>query len=202
MGFKISSAIAIARVILNDTTPDYRYSDPDLLEYGNGCLRALPEIKPEWLTAVIDVPCTADKALQSLPTTAHGLVSINRIKNGLVVWPADRAALDYFSPGWMSATSAAAQNWMPDASSPRRFWIYPPAITSQVLEATVILIPGPYTADQDTGLPITITEAVADYIIGIAESRDDEHVNTNRATQFLTQFAARIGVKPQPQQQG
>jgi hypothetical protein len=196
MGFKLSSAIAIARGVLNDTTPDYRYSDADLLEYGNGCLRSLPNIKPSLLYTEGELECEADQALQSVSfDDAHSLVNVLRIKNGAALTPFDKAALDAFMPGWMAATSAAAQQWAPNADDPVRFYLNPPAPTGQVLIVLYVRIPGPFTASEDTGLPETITEAVADYMVGMAESRNDESVVSARATQFINQFAARLGAK-------
>lgn len=195
MGFKLSAALAIARGILNDTTPDYRYSDADLLAYGNGALRALPTVKPELLYTTGDLDCIDGKALQTVSfDDAHALVDVVRIKNGNVVTPCDKAVLDAFMPGWMNATAAAAQHWMPEGTDPRRFYITPPAPDTQILEVIYVRIPGPYTADADTSLPETITEAVADYMVGMAEARNDESVNSGRSTQFINQFAARLGV--------
>jgi hypothetical protein len=193
MGFKLSSAISIARGVLNDTTPDYRYSDADLLEYGNGALRALPAIKPSLLYTEGDLQCEADQALQSISfDDAHSLVAVLRIKNGAALTRFDKDALDAFMPGWMAATSAAAQQWAPNADDPVRFYLNPPAIAGQVLVVLYVRIPGPFTADEDTGLPETITESLSDYIVGMAESRNDESVNSGRATQFINQFAARL----------
>lgn len=194
MGFRLSSAISIARGVLNDTTPDYRYSDADLLEYGNGALRALPNIKPSWLYTEGELACETDQALQSVSfDDAHSLVNVVRIKDGAALTQFDKAALDAFMPGWMSATSAAAQQWAPNGDDPVRFYLTPPAPSGQVLVVIYVRIPGPYTADEDTGLPDTITEAVADYMVGMAEARNDESVNSGRSTQFINQFAARLG---------
>lgn len=192
MGFKISSAIAIARGVLNDTEADYRYSDADLLDYGNGCLRSLPAIKPEWLYTRADLTCAAG-AKQTLSfNNAHSLVRVIGIKGGAALTEFDRAALDAFMPAWASATAAAAQQWAP-GDNPVSFYVNPPSAGGQVLETLYVKVPGPFTIDEDTGLPDTITEAVADYIIGMAEARDDEHVLSARSTQFINQFAARLG---------
>lgn len=196
MGFKLSSAIAIARGVLQDRTPDYRYSDSDLLEYGNGAIRMLPNIKPGLLYTEGDLECESGQALQSVSfNDAHSLVAVIRIKNGGVVLKTDKSALDAFLPSWMTATSAAAQHWMPNGDDPVRFYLHPPAPVGQVLQVLYVRIPAPYTADEDTGLPETITEAVADYMVGLAESRNDESANSGRATQFINQFAARLGAK-------
>lgn len=192
MGFVLSSAITIARGILNDTEETYRYSTADLLEYGNGALRALPNIKPEWLHTRADLTCAAG-AKQSLSfDDAHALVRVIGIKSGAALTQFDRAALDAFMPGWMVATAAAAQQWAP-GDNPVSFYLYPPATGGQIVETLYVKVPGPFTADEDTGLPDTIKEAVADYMVGMAEARDDEHVLSARSTQFINQFAARLG---------
>lgn len=193
MGFKLSSAVAIARGILQDTTAPYRYSDDDLLEYGNGALRSLPGIKPGLLYTEGELTCETDQALQSVSfDDAHSLVNVLRIKNGAALTPFDKPALDAFMPGWMAATSAAAQQWAPNADDPVRFYLNPPAPTGQVLIVLYVRIPGPFTADQDTGLPETIAEAVADWIIYMSESRNDESSNSGRAQAFLATFAAKL----------
>jgi len=192
MGFVLSSAITIARGILNDTEETYRYSTDDLLQYGNGALRALPNIKPEWLHTRADLTCAAG-AKQALSfDDAHALVRVIGIKNGAALTPFDRAALDAFMPGWMVATAATAQQWAP-GDDPVSFYVYPPSAGGQVLETLYVKVPGPFTIDEDTGLPDTIKEAVADYMVGMAEARDDEHVLSARSTQFINQFAARLG---------
>lgn len=195
MTLKLSTAIALARPILNDTdAAAYRYSDADLLAYGNGALRTLPTVKPTLLYTEGEVICATGKALQAVTQTgAHSLVSIVRIKNGNAILPADKASLDAFMPTWMAATPAAAQHWMPVGEDPLRFYLYPPAPASQIIDIIYVRTPGPYTVDEDTGLPDRLVDAVADYMVGMAESRDDEHVNSQRAAQFMAQFAARIG---------
>jgi len=194
MGFKLSSAIAIARGVLLDRKVAYRYSEADLLEYGNGALRALTSIAPHLLYTDGEVTCIANQARQHLfYDDAFALVEVRRIKNGNVILQADRAAMDAFMPGWVNATSAAAINWFQVADDKMRFDLYPPAPNGQIVEVLYIRIPGPYTSDDDTGLPISITEAVADYMVGYAESRNDESVNSNRAAQFIASFTARLG---------
>lgn len=195
MGLRLASAIGIARGILNDTDATaYRYSDEDLLEYGNGALRAIAGVRPEWFYTEGEVECVSGKALQSVSyDDAVAIVDVVRIKGGSVIKQCDKAALDAFSPGWMSATPGAAKHWMRDTNDPVRFYVYPPAPSGQVLEVIYVRVPGPFTADFDTGLPLTITDAVADYIVAMAEARDDEHVNSGRAAQFMAQFASRLG---------
>lgn len=195
MGFRLSSAISIARGITHDTdATGYRVSNDKFVELGNGALRSLANIRPEWFLAELDFTCAAG-AEQTLTDAYQALVNVKRIKNGSVVLPADKASLDAFMPTWMSVSGGAAQNWLPYLNAPRRFFLYPPALSSQVLEVTAVKVPGPYLIDEDTGIPEMITDAVADYMVGMAESADDEFVLSQRATQFLNQFAARVGTK-------
>jgi len=192
MGLKLSSAISLARGILNDLTPDYRYPDPDLLEYGNGALRSLVTLRPSLFYTEGDVTCVTGKALQTLGfADTHSLVSVTSIKNGNVITPVDKATLDNFSPGWMQMAAAPAQHWMPHADNPFGFYLYPPAPAAQQVTVLYVRVPATYTVDQDTGLPESLKDAVADYIVGMAESRDDEHAVSGRATMFLNQFASR-----------
>ena len=116
-----------------------------------------------------------------------------RVKSGSALTRFDKAALDAFMPGWMAAAASAAQQWAPNGDDPRRFYLDKPAPAAQVVVVLYVRIPGPYAIDDDTGLPETITEAVADYMVGMAESRNDEAANSGRATQFINQFAARLG---------
>jgi hypothetical protein len=194
MGLILQSCIDNARGILQDLdVDDTRYSDADLLEYGNGALRSLPTIRPELCYEEGELECEVGKALQSVSfDDAHSLVDVVRIKDGSAVLKCDKVALDAFNPTWMTTTAAAAQNWMPNGNDPRRFYLYPPAPAAQVLEVIYVAIPGPFAAGDDTGFPLTLTEAVTDYIVGMAESRDDEHVTSQRAAQFIAQFASRL----------
>lgn len=192
MTFKLSAAVAIARGVLNDTEEDYRYSTDDLVEYGNGALRALADIKPEWLEEEAEHTCLPGARQNLSANTAHSLVRVERIKDGAVVLPADRSSMDAFTPGWMSAAAGAPVNWFPDpGTNARAFLLYPPAAGGEVLVVRQVGIPS-YSIDEDTGLPETIADAVADYIVGIAEARDDEHVLSGRSAQFIAQFAARV----------
>ena len=117
---------------------------------------------------------------------------MDRIKDGNVVTPTDKAALDAFSPSWPTLPSGAAIHWMPHANSPVRFYVYPPAPANQILEVTYVRNPGEFTGDQPLGLPTTLQAAIADYVVGTAMSKDDEHVNNARAQAFLGSFAARV----------
>ncbi len=194
MGLKLTDAITVARGILQDTdSTNYRYSSADLLLYGNDALDAMTLLAPHLFYTDGDVTCIEGSALQTISfDDALSLVKVRRIKNGNAVVQADPETLDAFDSSWQEASNAAAVNWFPVANDPMRFMIYPPAPTGQILEVVYVRIPTEYALTDDTGLPTTYKDAVADYIVYRAESRDDEHVNSNRAAQFLTSFQQKV----------
>lgn len=197
MGLHLSNPIATARGIINDTdSTGYRYSDADLLQYANDALDIMVGVVPQLFYQDIEHTCATDKAEQALSFDSYrSLVNVLRIKNGVAVLPADRGLMDAFKPAWRSDTSAPAQNWMAIDDDPRNFLIYPPAPAGQILIVKVVPVPLEYTAAQDTGLPTTCADMIADYIIGRAESRDAEHVLSQRAQMFGQSFISKMGVK-------
>lgn len=192
MGLQLATPIATARGILNDPNA-VRYSAADLLQYANDSLDLLVGLVPEVFHTNSTLTCTANAVEQELTLAAAlALVRVTGVRNGNAVTVADRHSFDAFLPGWRNLTAAPAVNWMPVDGHPRRFLVYPPAPSGQVLDVTYVAVPGEYAATVDTGLPMVFSDALADYIVYRAESRDDEHVNTNRAEQFRASFVQKI----------
>lgn len=191
MGLLLSTPIATARGILNDPGA-VRYSAADLLTYGNDALDQIVGILPQLFHTDATLTCVAGVAQELTLVSALALVRVNNIQSGNAVTPADRSMLDRFNPAWRSATAAATTNWMPVDGHPRRFLVTPPAVAGQVLNVTYVAVPGEYAVSADTGVPASLADAVADYIVYRAESRDDEFINTNRAAQFLASFVQKV----------
>jgi hypothetical protein len=193
MGLTLQIPIATARTILNDLASD-RYSDADLLQYGNDALDMMLPLVPHLFYAEGEIECIPTQAMQAVSyDDAASLVMIKRIKGGGVVLRGSKDALDRYDPNWMAGATGAAVNWFPVENDPMRFWIYPPApATQQILECIYVRIPPEYAVDADTGIPLHYSDPIADYIVYRAETRDDEHVNSNRAAQFLQSFGAKV----------
>jgi hypothetical protein len=191
-GLTLATPIATARGILND--PDaVHYSAADLLQYANDCLDVLVTLLPQLFYEESEHTCAAGAEQALSFDSALQLVDVPRIKNGGVVLPGDRAALDAFDPAWRSGTPGDAVNWMRvNDDDPLRFLVYPPASDGQILNTKIVSIPAEYTISQDTGLPMVLADAITDYIVHRAESRDDEHINSNRAAQFQASFVAKV----------
>lgn len=193
MSLKLNTSIDTAIGILSDLG-SVRYSREDLLQYANDALDQMVTIASHLFNTEGEVECVPDETIQSVSyDDAHALVDIRRVKDGPAVTRADRAALDAYDPNWQSPANAGmAVNWLAIEGDPVRFLVYPPAPTGQVLKIIYTRIPGEYDEGDETDIPETYSDAIADYIVGRAESRDDEHVNSGRAAQFLASFVAKV----------
>lgn len=192
MGLKLNTSIALARGILNDPSA-VRYSAADLLVYANDSLDQLAALAPQLFYVDAVHICATGKAEQELTfNTALAMVNVNRITSGKVVRQMDIATLDAYDPDWRSATAAAAVHWAPYNGHPLKFLVYPKAPAAQSLDITYVAVPGEYTDTADTGLPTALSDAVADYVVARAESRNDESVLTERAQMFMQSFVNKV----------
>lgn len=193
MALKLEAPINTAIGILNDIG-SVRYSRADLLQYANDALDQLVTLAPALFNTEGEVECVPGETIQSVSySDAHALVAVRRVKNGRAVTACDRASLDAYDPDWHDAAKAGeAKNWMPIDGDPIRFLISPPAPGNQVLSIIFTRIPGEYGEGDDTDIPETYSDAIADYIVGRSESRDDDHVNSNRAAAFMASFVAKV----------
>lgn len=191
MALTLASPISTARTILND--PDaVRYSAADLLAYANDALDVLATLVPQLFYTQGTHTCVAGVSQVVAESTAVALVDVRRIQSGNALTRTDPAVLDLYDPTWRSATAAAAAQWAHDGDDPRRFLVYPPSAANQVLEITYVAVPSEYASGADTGLPMALSDAISDYIVARAESRDAEHVVSGRASQFMASFMAKV----------
>ena len=187
----LKDAIDTAQTILNDGGVTYERAD--LLRYANNALDAMVLLAPQLFQVVGDLSCLADSTAQDISSfdDAHALVSVVRVKGGRALSRFDKATMDQYTPEWHLDDADAARGWCPDdTGNPMRFFIWPKAPAGQVLEVVYVRVPGEYGETDDTGLPATYASAIADFIVGSAESRDDEHVNANRALLSFNKFRA------------
>ena len=200
MGLQLSKPISRARGILSDTDEaGFRYSQIDLLGYANDALDEILILAPFYFHAGGQIECTENSCLQEfLWDEGHSLVEVTNITNGPAVTPVERLMLDRYRPTWMQDPAGPAQNWARVEGNPMMFFVYPKSPAGQMLDCVYVRIPAEYLEDDDTGVPTTLEPAIADYIVYRAESRDDEHVNSQRAQTFLNTFIARFSKPEKP----
>ena len=185
-----------ARYILNDTdATSPRQSDTELLGYVNDGVKAACVLRPDLFSTTGDITCTVGKCEQAVAfADAVALLEVLCIHDGAALVPFDIAAMDAFNPNWRTDTAAAATQWSKHQSDPLRFFVYPKApATAQILDVRYVAVPTEYTIDQAiTDLPAVYQPALVDFVVYRAESKDNEHVLSQRATNHQAAFVAQI----------
>lgn len=189
-----ASIIADARPILNDTVEDYRYATDDLLVYVNDAIKQAAILRPDLFSTIGDYVCIPGQCEQSLDfEDAVSLIEVLCHHNGNAILPFDLDAMSAFNPAWRTETAAAATQWAKFANDPLKFFVYPKAPVAQSIDVRYVRRPGSYALnDSITELSDVYKPALVDYVVGMAESRDDEHVISQRAAQFITLFTSRL----------
>ena len=194
----LNDVITEVRRILQDINSPQRYSDAVLLGFANQALKRIAVLRPDLFAYIGDIPTTAGQVLQSAPSDSIRIMEIFQVKNGSGVTETNREALDQTYPTWMNDAAAPTVNWMRHTRNANRFFIYPKAPASQILVGEYAQTPKVYTGSEtvellsDAYFPVVI-----DATAFIAESVDNEHVNSNRAQLFQQSFTQALGVSAQ-----
>lgn len=192
----LGEIIAEARILLQDTRSSlYRYSDADLLKFGNQTLKRMAVLRPDLFAYVGEISCTAGAVIQSAPSDSLRLMEIFSVKDGEAVRETNREVLDQTYPAWMNDTAGAAVNWMRHPRNNNKFFVYPKAPVGQVLIGEYAQTPPNYAAgDTIALLPDAYYSVIIDGLVYVAESIDNEHVSTGRAQLFQKAFADGLAV--------
>lgn len=194
----LNDVVTEARRLLQDINSPLRYSDAVLLGFANQTLKRMAVLRPDLFAYIGEIPCTAGQVLQSPPSDSIRIIEIFQVKNGSGVTEVDRNTLDQTYPGWMNDTAGAAVNWMRHVRNPNKFFIYPKAPVGQVLIGEYAKTPTVYTGTETVDLlPDAYFPVVVDGTVFLAESVDNEHVNSNRAQLFQQSFTQALGVSAQ-----
>jgi len=189
---KLIDVIADVRLMLQDTSTDsslQRFSDATLLKFANQALKRMAVIRPDLFSLIGEIPCTAESVIQSMPSDSIRVMEIFQVKGGSSVRETNRETIDQTHPLWASDTAGETINWMRHVRNPNKFFVYPKAPSGQILIGEYAQTPPNYTADQDVELlPDVYYPVVIDGTIYLAESIDNEHVNSNRAAMFMQSF--------------
>lgn len=189
-----TTVIAQVRQLVQDTRTPYRYSDTMLLGFVNQALKRIVPFRPDIFTTIEPVTVTAGSVLQSLPASAVRLVEVFQVVGGGAVTEVNRETLDQMYPAWVSEDAGQPVNFMRHPRNPTKFFLYPrPASGTQLL---IEYVETPY--DHGMGETITVVPesfftAIIDCVVFLAESIDNEHVNSGRAKLFYDAFTEALG---------
>jgi hypothetical protein len=194
----LNDVVTEARRLIQDISAPQRYSDAVLLGFANQTLKRMSVLRPDLFAYIGEIPTTTGTVIQSPPTDSIRIIEIFQVKDGAGVTEVDRNSLDQTYPGWMNDAAGAAVNWMRHVRNPNKFFIYPKAPVGQVLIGEYAQTPPNYTGAQTVELlPDAFFPVVVDGTVFLAESVDNEHVNSNRAQLFQQSFTQALGVSAQ-----
>jgi hypothetical protein len=188
----LDTVISEVRRMLQDTNTNavlQRYSDAELLGFANQALKRIAVLRPDLFAKIAEFSTVAGEVLQTAPADSLRIMEVFRVKDGAAVREANRMTLDQTYPDWANDDPAATVNWMRHPRNANRFFIYPKAPAAQVLVLEYSQAPRNYNLGEqvellsDAYLPVVI-----DGTIFLAESIDNEHVNSNRAQLFQQSF--------------
>ena len=186
--------ITSARYTLSDYRPEFRQTDDELLGYVNDAMRECVVLRPELFSTVGDMTCVAGACEQALIfADAVALLEVLCLHTGPAINPFDLMAMNAFNPNWRADPEGVATQWTKFANDPLRFYVYPKAPPDQVIDVRYIRNPTTLLiGDVITDLPVVYQPALVHYVVAKAESKDSEHVLSQRAAGEYQQFVAMV----------
>ena len=206
----VTAQSLIRRVVetLQDNT-SIRWPVSELVRYLNDAQREIILYRPDAAVTNAAVPLVAGSR-QQLPAGGTKLLDVvrNSADSRRAVRLVNREILDAQLPGWHAQPGTTKiLHYMYDPREPRVFWVYPPAAASgasvDVTYASMaddIAEPADgalYTAvTGDLGVPDIYANAVQDYVLYRAYTKDSEYAgNAARAQAHYAAFANALGVE-------
>lgn len=193
-----SEVITEVRRLIQDSKIPFRYSDAILLGFVNQTLKRMLMLRPDLFSTVAEFTTVPGVIIQSCPADGTRLVDIFQVKNGNVVTEVDRETLDRSVPHWPNAPSGQPVNFMRHVKNPNKFFLYPPPAANVVLIGEYAKTPPKYELTETILAPTdAYFPALVDGVVYLAESIDNEHVNSNRAKLFQDSFIQELGTNLQ-----
>lgn len=190
-----NEVITEARRLIQDTKAPYRYSDAIMLGFVNLVLKKMVVLRPDLFSVIADFSTVANTVLQSCPTDSVRLIQIFQTKNGDAITEVSKETLDRMYPNWVNESSGTPINFMRHVRNPNKFFVYPRPISGIQLVGEYAQSPQTYSINQTISLlPDAYLISVVEGTIYLAESIDNEHVNSGRAKLYQDAFVQGLGV--------
>lgn len=193
-----AQVIVEVRRILQDIRVPQRYSDALLLGFVNQALKRMAVLRPDLFAVIDDFVTQAGQTIQSAPADSLRMMEVFQVKDGDGIVEVSRKAMDETYPGWVNDPAGPTVNWMRHVRNDNRFFIYPKAPVGQTLVIEYAQTPREYGLDETIErLSEAYFPVLVDGAVFLAESVDNEHVNSNRAQLFQQSFTQALGVSVQ-----
>lgn len=190
-----NEAITEVRRLIQDTKATFRYSDTVLLGFVNQTLKKMAVLRPDLFAVIADFTTVANTVLQSCPTDSVRLMQIFQIKNGDAVTEVSKETLDQMYPNWVNETAGTPVNFTRHVRNPNKFFVYPRPSSGVILVGEYAQSPTTYAINSTVALlPDAYLTSVVEGVVYLAESIDNEHVNSGRAKLFQDAFVQGLGV--------
>jgi len=193
-----AQVIVEVRRILQDIRVPQRYSDALLLGFVNQALKRMAVLRPDLFAVIDDFVTQAGQTIQSAPADSLRMMEVFQVKDGDGIVEVSRKAMDETYPGWVNDPAGPTVNWMRHVRNDNRFFIYPKAPAGQTLVIEYAQTPREYGLEETIErLSEAYFPVLVDGAVFLAESVDNEHVNSNRAQLFQQSFTQALGVSVQ-----
>lgn len=198
----------IQRVVVTLQDPNAtRWSTAELVRYLNDGQRDIALIRPD-ATATPATMTLSAGARQTLPATGAKLLDVIRNTTGAqrAIRLTNRNVLDAHNPDWYSKTGTTdIRHYTFDAREPRVFYVYPPATVNASVEMVYSAYPANITEPAANALYTAVTgnlsvqdifaNALTNYILYRAFSKDAETVNAAAATSYYQLYQSMLGIE-------
>lgn len=193
-----AQVIVEVRRILQDIRVPQRYSDALLLGFVNQALKRMAVLRPDLFAVIDEFVTQAGQTIQSAPADSLRMMEVFQVKDGDGIVEVSRRAMDETYPGWVNDPAGPTVNWMRHVRNDNRFFIYPKAPAGQTLVIEYAQTPREYGLEETIErLSEAYFPVLVDGAVFLAESVDNEHVNSNRAQLFQQSFTQALGVSVQ-----
>ena len=193
-----AQVIVEVRRILQDIRVPQRYSDALLLGFVNQALKRMAVLRPDLFSVIDEFVTQAGQTIQSAPADSLRMMEVFQVKDGDGIVEVSRRAMDETYPGWVNDPAGPTVNWMRHVRNDNRFFIYPKAPAGQTLVIEYAQTPREYGLEETIErLSEAYFPVLVDGAVFLAESVDNEHVNSNRAQLFQQSFTQALGVSVQ-----
>lgn len=193
-----ADVIVDVRQLIQDTKVPYRYSDTVLLGFVNQTLKRMCVLRPDLFVTITSISTTPNTFVQTLPAGAVRLVEIFAVQNGAAVDEVDRDEANRAYPTWTNATPGIPTKYMRHPRNPIQYFLSPAPTAGVVLIGEYVQSPASYGISATiANLPDAYFSVLVDGTVFLAESIDNEHVNSGRAKLFMDSFIQTLGVSLQ-----
>lgn len=200
MATAVNDLVDAAEEVLGDSSNE-RYAAAELIGWMNFGAKAIIRLKPDANPNRQSVNLTAG-LWSSLPSGATLLLDVTMnmgtdgSTEGTPITIVDRKWIDAALPTWTTETAATTVKHViyDPKTNPKEFAVYPQSDGTNYIEIVTSDIPTTMAAEGNISIGDEYAEALIDYMLYRAYSRDADYVeNANRAVAYWQSFLMNIG---------